>query len=121
VDRSVSRARLEERFGLGYREWKKQVRQVHRFSVRHRNLSARAARSADPRNLRARVQQARRKVQTAERALDGRGDPRVLERELAAFGARFGFTILQRVSPYAATVVWAVRMARRTMDRERTR
>lgn len=121
VDRSVSRARLEERFGLGYREWKKQVRQVHRFSVRHRNLSARAARSADPRNLRARAQQARRKVQTAERALDGRGDPRVLERELAAFGARFGFTILQRVSPYAATVVWAVRIARRTMDRERTR
>ena len=123
VDRSVSRARLEERFRMTYRDWRSDVREVRRLAVQHRNLTYRTPSipvDLNPRRAHSRLRQLGHRARTVQQGLEGRGDPKVIERKLAAFGMRFGMTVLRRISPQAATIVWAARLARRALDRERS-
>jgi hypothetical protein len=121
VDRSLSRGKLEERFRMTYPEWRQEVKQLRRLTAEHRQVSHRIARQVAPAGVVATVNRHRQRAAQLRSALEGSGDLAMIERKMAAFSVRFGAATLRRVSPAAATILWAARMAKRTLDRERSR
>jgi len=129
VHRSVSRGRLEERFGQGYREWRQEVQGVQRLARDHARATRaakttarparRSVRGVTPRAPRAPLPQARQRAALAKSALEGTGHERFIERKLMAFAVRHGLSVLHRISPAAAAIVSAARTAKRALDRER--
>jgi hypothetical protein len=135
VDRSVSRGRLEERFGMTHREWRDTVQGIQRTARDHNRLTnskARAARSGqagktaragqtaktvNPRRLHSKATRVRHRAHQARAAAEGAGDVKALEHKLMAFATQWGMAALRRVSPAAATILWAARFAKRTLDR----
>jgi len=121
VHRSLSRPRLEERFGQNYRDWRVEVRRVQGLARKHFQLSAKARRGSDPRRLKATADRTRHRAYQLRTATEGSGDLRLIERKISAFAGRYGTAILRRVSPAAAAILEAIRLARRALDRERSR
>jgi hypothetical protein len=121
VDRSLSRQGLEERFGQKYRDWRGDVGKVQRHAKHHHRLTARALRGANPRNLQGQVARVQHRAHQARSLMEGSGDARMLEAKMAAFAVRYGLVALRRASPGAAAILEAIRLAKRTLDRGRSR
>ena len=132
IHRSFSRPQLEERFRQTYRGWRNEVRAVHQIARQHQRLTKRAEKAVQSRSrlpvqkaattplaLRAQAGRLRQGADSLRRGLEGRGDPQMLERKLMSFAFRFGMETLARVSPPAAAIVNAARLAKRTLDRGR--
>ncbi len=132
VDRAVSRGRLEARFGMGYREWRDTVQGIQRTARDHNRLTRNTARAArcgqlgkmgkmgktvNPRRLHTKATRVRHRAHQLRAAAEGAGDVKALEHKLMAFATQWGMAALRRVSPAAATILWAARLAKRTLDR----
>jgi hypothetical protein len=121
VDLSFSRGRLEERFGKNYRDWRNEVRRVQDLARQHFHRSVQSPQLSDARRLKASVDRTRHRARQLQTATEGSGDLRLIERKIAAFAGRYGMVILRRVSPAGAAILESIRLARRALDRERSR
>ncbi len=121
VDRTASRARLEARFRMTYRDWRKEALRIQKLAKRHGRLTARPKAKASARQVRAKSRQIRTRARQLQSTLEGTGDPRAIEHQIAAFALRFGMTTLRTVSPSAALIVTGARRMGRSLDKERER
>jgi hypothetical protein len=134
--RSLSRQGLERRFGKHYREWRSDVRKVQGLAKDHFHIATETPPRANRKTgsgasapavaskvhqARAVAHKARYRTHQARTALEGSGDLRLIEQKIASFAVRYGHAVLRRVSPAAAAILEAVQMARRALDRERSR
>jgi hypothetical protein len=121
IHRGASRARLEARFRMPYREWRAEAQRIQKLAKKHYRLTARPKAVAPSRHLRPGARNLRSGARQLRTALEGAGDPTAIEQKLAAFALRFGMTTLRTVSPSAALIVTGARRLGRSLDRERER